>query len=125
MRYNVAQQLYMMCVALGPDTSRYGGRAEGQHCQEKRAWVLSAGVLLDRADIVPPFLKLLRDSEAEVRVAAAGKVACIGNILEADTVGSHACHSFAPLPSHTQLSLVWTPAAGHQAGPALCQGAGC
>ena len=35
---------------------------------------------------MPPFLKLLRDSEAEVRVAAASKVACIGNILDTDTV---------------------------------------
>lgn len=42
--------------------------------------------VIHRSEIVPPFLKLLRDSEAEVRVAAASKVACISNILEADTV---------------------------------------
>ncbi len=43
----------------------------------------------DRNEIVPPFLKLLRDSEAEVRVAAAGKVAAISNLLDADTVSRH------------------------------------
>ena len=42
--------------------------------------------VIDRSDIIPPFLKLLRDTEAEVRVAAASKVACICNILEAETV---------------------------------------
>ena len=75
--------------------------------------MLTACAPLDRTDIVPPFLKLLRDSEAEVRVAAAGKVACVGNILEADTVGSQAadsaCSSFAPQPhacSHPRLLQV-------------------
>ena len=39
-----------------------------------------------RSDVLPPFLKLLRDSEAEVRVAAASKVASISNLLELDAV---------------------------------------
>lgn len=40
----------------------------------------------NRVEIVPPFLKLLRDSEAEVRVAAASKVASVSNLLDAETV---------------------------------------
>ena len=36
--------------------------------------------------MLPPFLKLLRDSEAEVRVAAASKVASISNLLDIDAV---------------------------------------
>jgi len=35
---------------------------------------------------VPSFLKLLRDGEAEVRVAAAGKVAAFCKLLGSDTV---------------------------------------
>lgn len=42
-----------------------------------------------RTDVLPPFLKLLRDSEAEVRVAAASKVASISNLLEIDAVCSY------------------------------------
>ncbi len=39
-----------------------------------------------RSDVLPPFLKLLRDSEAEVRVAAASKVSSISNLLDLDAV---------------------------------------
>ena len=39
-----------------------------------------------RSEVLPPFLKLLRDSEAEVRVAAASKVASISNLLDIDAV---------------------------------------
>ncbi len=38
------------------------------------------------AELVPSFLKLLRDGEAEVRVAAAGKVAAFCKLLGSDTV---------------------------------------
>ncbi len=49
-----------------------------------------------RSDVLPPFLKLLRDSEAEVRVAAASKVASISNLLELDAVCTRnvLCHGF-------------------------------
>jgi len=48
-RYMVAQQLYELCEAVGPD--------------------------LAMSELVPAYVKLLKDSEAEVRIAAAGKVA--------------------------------------------------
>jgi hypothetical protein len=57
-------------------------------------------------EVVPPFLKLLRDSEAEVRVAAAGKVACISNLLEQDAVRAHANH-LPPLSHLLFASLVF------------------
>ncbi len=45
-----------------------------------------------RTELVPCFDKVLRDSEAEVRVAAAGKVAAFCKVLTADQVRqAHAC----------------------------------
>ena len=73
---------------------------------------------------MPPFLKLLRDSEAEVRVAAAGKVACIGNILEADTVGCHTLRACCPFNAASP-DATCMPHAGNQSGAPLRQGAGC
>lgn len=46
-----------------------------------------------RTELVPAFVKLLRDSEAEVRVAAAGKVAAFCKILPPEQVR----HGFAAL----------------------------
>ena len=57
-RYNVAQQLSQMCEALGPEVSR--------------------------TELSPAFVKLLRDNEAEVRVAAAGKVSAFCKLLSTD-----------------------------------------
>jgi len=45
---------------------------------------------------VPSFLKLLRDGEAEVRVAAAGKVAAFCKLLGSDTVRLGAPKSATP-----------------------------
>lgn len=39
-----------------------------------------------RAELVPAFVRLLRDVEAEVRVAAAGKVAAFCKLLGQDQV---------------------------------------
>eukprot|EP00850_Spirogloea_muscicola_P022421 SM000293S10922 [mRNA] locus=s293:9990:14172:- [translate_table: standard] len=47
-RYMVANQLYELCETVGPDVAR--------------------------TELVPAYVRLLRDTEAEVRIAAAGKV---------------------------------------------------
>ena len=39
-----------------------------------------------RTELVPPFVKLLKDSEAEVRVAGAAKVAAFCKLLDNDEV---------------------------------------
>ncbi|PWZ04817.1 hypothetical protein Zm00014a_011331 [Zea mays] len=54
-RYMVANQLYELCEAVGPEPTR--------------------------ADLVPAYVRLLRDNEAEVRIAAAGKVTKFCRIL--------------------------------------------
>lgn len=54
-RYNVAAQMVPLCEALGPD--------------------------MTRAELVPAYTRLLEDSEAEVRIAAAGKVAAFSRML--------------------------------------------
>lgn len=64
-----------------------------------------------RSDVLPPFLKLLRDSEAEVRVAAASKVASISNLLEPDAVR-------IPLASKS-FNLSATSGAAGDSSPAL------
>lgn len=55
MRYNVANQLTELAEALGPEYTR--------------------------SDLTPDFVRLLSDGEAEVRVAAAGKVASFCKLL--------------------------------------------
>lgn len=55
MRYNVATQLVDICEAMGPEVTR--------------------------AELAPAFIRLLRDPEAEVRVAAAGKVGAVSKLL--------------------------------------------
>ncbi len=55
MRYNVASQLTQLAEALGPEYTR--------------------------TELTPDFVRLLRDSEAEVRVAAAGKVSSFSKFL--------------------------------------------
>ncbi|WKA02146.1 hypothetical protein VitviT2T_020368 [Vitis vinifera] len=47
-RYMVANQLYELCEAVGPEPTR--------------------------SDLVPAYVRLLHGNEAEVRIAAAGKV---------------------------------------------------
>lgn len=54
-RYNVAAQMVPLCEALGPE--------------------------MTRAELVPAYTKLLEDTEAEVRIAAAGKVAAFSRML--------------------------------------------
>ena len=67
-----------------PDTRQACGRAHARPspCAARRS-----------AELVPSFLKLLHDGEAEVRVAAAGKVAAFCKLLGSDTVRrpSRAC----------------------------------
>ncbi|KAE8663976.1 Serine/threonine-protein phosphatase 2A 65 kDa regulatory subunit A beta isoform [Hibiscus syriacus] len=57
-RYMVANQLYDLCEAVGPEPTR--------------------------SDLVPAYVRLLRDNEAEVRVAAAGKVTKFCRILNSE-----------------------------------------
>jgi HEAT repeat len=54
-RYNVAAQMVPLCEALGPE--------------------------LTRAELVPAYARLLEDGEAEVRIAAAGKVSSFSRML--------------------------------------------
>jgi serine/threonine-protein phosphatase 2A regulatory subunit A len=54
-RYNVATQLVDICEAMSPEVTR--------------------------AELAPAFIRLLRDPEAEVRVAAAGKVGAVSKLL--------------------------------------------
>jgi hypothetical protein len=54
-RYNVAAQMVPLCEALGPE--------------------------MTRAELVPAYIRLLEDSEAEVRIAAAGKVSAFSRML--------------------------------------------
>lgn len=54
-RYNVAAQMVPLCEALGPE--------------------------MTRAELVPAYTKLLEDTEAEVRIAAAGKVSAFSRML--------------------------------------------
>lgn len=55
MRYNVAAQMVPLCEALGPE--------------------------MTRAELVPAYIRLLEDTEAEVRIAAAGKVSAFSKML--------------------------------------------
>ncbi|MCI09083.1 serine/threonine-protein phosphatase 2A 65 kDa regulatory subunit A beta, partial [Trifolium medium] len=57
-RYMVANQLYELCEAVGPEPTR--------------------------AELVPAYVRLLRDNEAEVRIAAAGKVTKFCRILSSE-----------------------------------------
>ncbi|KHM99135.1 Serine/threonine-protein phosphatase 2A 65 kDa regulatory subunit A beta isoform, partial [Glycine soja] len=62
-RYMVANQLYELCEAVGPDPTR--------------------------SELVPAYVRLLRDNEAEVRIAAAGKVTKFSRILNPDLAIQH------------------------------------
>ena len=53
------------------------------------------------SELVPSFLKLLRDGEAEVRVAAAGKVAAFCKLLGSETARAPQLQPKLPLSSHT------------------------
>ncbi len=59
-RYNVAQQVPALCEVLGAD--------------------------LVHTELLPPFVRLLRDSEAEVRGAAAGRIAAVCRLLPGEQV---------------------------------------
>jgi hypothetical protein len=57
-------------------------------------WILTcfdlcAHVLGNRADLVPAYVRLLRDNEAEVRIAAAGKVTKFCRILSPQLAIQH------------------------------------
>ena len=56
------------------------------NCIGKHMTCASACAARRSSELVPSFLKLLRDGEAEVRVAAAGKVAAFCKLLGNDTV---------------------------------------
>lgn len=43
----------------------------------------------DRTDLVPAYVRLLRDNEAEVRIAAAGKVTKFSRILSPELAIQH------------------------------------
>ena len=60
MRYNVAQQLVLLAEALGPDMAQ--------------------------RELLSAFVSLLKDSEAEVRVAAASRVAQFSRLVSVDQV---------------------------------------
>ncbi|KAJ1436236.1 HEAT, type 2 [Sesbania bispinosa] len=62
-RYMVANQLYELCEAVGPEPTR--------------------------TELVPAYVRLLRDNEAEVRIAAAGKVTKFCRILSPDLAIQH------------------------------------
>ncbi|KAL7206640.1 hypothetical protein ACSBR2_019371 [Camellia fascicularis] len=62
-RYMVANQLYELCEAVGPEPTRM--------------------------DLVPAYVRLLRDNEAEVRIAAAGKVTKFCQILNPELAIQH------------------------------------
>ena len=47
---------------------------------------VSAFGSMSRSELLPAYVKLLRDTEAEVRVAAAGKVSAISKMLTSDRV---------------------------------------
>lgn len=59
---------------------------------------MSPGAARRSAELVPSFLKLLRDGEAEVRVAAAGKVAAFCKLLGSDTVRRRASRLMLHFP---------------------------
>lgn len=94
MRYNVAQQLVLLCEALGPDVTRWA--RQQAVLANAFATLFAAGVphtcpndplsfaccmLTNRTELTPNYVRMLRDSEAEVRVAAAGKVASFAKFL--------------------------------------------
>lgn len=64
-RYNVAQQIPTLCEVLGAD--------------------------LARSELLPPFERLLRDNEAEVRAAASNNVAAVCRLMPKEQVGVHFC----------------------------------
>ncbi len=64
-RYNVAQQVPALCEVLGEE--------------------------LARTELLPPFVRLLRDSEAEVRAAASSNIAAVCRLLPVDQVGVGKC----------------------------------
>ena len=66
-RYMVANQLYELCEVVGPEPTR--------------------------SDLVPAYVRLLHDNEAEVRIAVAGKVTKFCWILNLKL-------AIPPYPSH-------------------------
>ncbi|CAN7050108.1 unnamed protein product [Brassica rapa subsp. trilocularis] len=62
-RYMVANQLYELCEAVGPDCTK--------------------------TDLVPAYVRLLQDNEAEVRIAAAGKVTKFCQLLNPELSIQH------------------------------------
>lgn len=75
-RYNVAHQLVTLCNALGPEATR--------------------------AELVSGYVKLLRDAEAEVRVAAAGKVSSFCKMLVLNQITSQVSSRHPGAQCHDQ-----------------------
>jgi hypothetical protein len=104
-RYMVANQLYELCEAVGPETSRYyfvvihymylsfhhcvwcNAKTHACYLHQFSLKILTCGnffFVLWRAELVPAYVRLLRDNEAEVRIAAAGKVTKFSRILSSE-----------------------------------------
>lgn len=62
-----------------------------------------------RADLVPAYVRLLRDNEAEVRIAAAGKVTKFCRILNAQVAIQHIlpCVKVFSFVTYSEISLLY------------------
>ncbi|CAI0552474.1 unnamed protein product [Linum tenue] len=78
-RYMVANQLYELCEAVGPEPTKYFPNLRRSHCH----------IIFYGTDLVPAYVRLLRDNEAEVRIAAAGKVTKFCRILNPELAVQH------------------------------------
>ncbi|KAG5383743.1 hypothetical protein IGI04_035213, partial [Brassica rapa subsp. trilocularis] len=78
-RYMVANQLYELCEAMGPEPTR--------------------------TELVPAYVRLLRDNEAEVRIAAAEKVTKFCRILNPELAIQHILPSVKELSSDSSQHI--------------------
>ncbi len=97
MRYNVAQQLVALADVLGPKLTRYtcllvrwlvGARLQTATLRFGVDSPRNKGGCARSSHLTAAFVRLLRDNEAEVRVAAAGKVSAFCKSLDASQVSS-------------------------------------
>lgn len=91
-RYMVANQLYELCEAVGPEPTKYffDYNIKGYllPCYIVYSFLIVT-IMLFRTDLVPAYVRLLRDNEAEVRIAAAGKVTKFCCILNPELAIQH------------------------------------
>jgi serine/threonine-protein phosphatase 2A regulatory subunit A len=73
------------------------------------------GPEMTRAELVPAYIRLLEDSEAEVRIAAAGKVSAFSRMLTPPLIVSQV----GPSPACTRLYAVQALPAAAEAGAVL------